>query len=95
MVLDVVELYLRGVVAGFALLLTAVALLAYRRSPNRRLLFVAGALALFAVAGGLMVAAALMPGFGADLVLWLTVIMVAILVLLYLSMVQRVVTHRT
>lgn len=94
MAVEVWELYLRGLVTGFALLLTAVSLLAYRRSPNRRLLFVAGALALFAVSGGLMVYAAFDAAFAAQLVLWLTVLMVAILVLLYLSMVQRVVTHR-
>lgn len=94
MVADVLGLYLRGLVAGFALLLTIVALVAYRRSPNRRLLFVAGALALFAVAGGLMVYAGIRPTFEPSLVPALTVLDVAILVLLYLSMVQRVTTHR-
>lgn len=90
----VIELYLRFLVAGFALLLTTVAVVAYRRSPNRRLLFVAGALGLFAVSGAWMAASALWTGLGDQLLLGITVLDVAILVLLYLSMIQPLRTHR-
>lgn len=89
----VLELYLRFLVAGFALLLTIVAVVAYRRSPNRRLLFVAGALGLFAVSGAWMAAAAVWTGLESQLVLGITVLDVAILVLLYLSMIQPLRTH--
>lgn len=95
MVVDVLELYLRGLVAGFALLLTVVAGIAYRRSPNRRLLFIAAALAMFTVSGGLLVYAGLEPAFPmGQLLLGITVLHVAILVMIYLSMIQRVRPHR-
>lgn len=87
------ELYLRFLVAGLSLLLAVVAVLAYRRSPNRRLLFVAGALGLFVAVGGAMVYAAFEPSFGEHLLLVLTVLDVGILALLYLSMIQPVTTH--
>lgn len=93
MAVDLLGLYLRGLVAGFALLLTVVALVAYRRSPNRRLLFVGAALGLFAVAGGFMVYSGLNPTFEPRLIQVLTVLDVAILVMLYLSMVQPLRTH--
>lgn len=95
MPVGLLELYLRGLTAGFALLLTIVAAVSYRRSPNRRLFFVAAALGLFSVSGGLMVYAGLDTGLGTDTLLFaLTALNVGILLMLYLSMTQRVVTHR-
>lgn len=84
------ELLLRFLVAGFALLLALIALVAWGRSRNPRLLFVFLALLVLLANGVVFVAAALYPDFEARWAVTLSVIAeFAVLLLLYLAVLKR------
>lgn len=83
------EPILRFLVAGFAIILTLIAALAWHRTRHPRIKWIGLAFAAFVVNGVLLVAGMFVPAVEQSLLFATIVLELVVLVLLYLAVLQR------
>jgi hypothetical protein len=83
------DLFLRACFAGFSLILLGISLAAARRTKDMRMILVSSAFLVMAIISWLVLLSSFLGWTGFEMNYWLVLLELAVLVLLYLSILKR------